>query len=63
MKNPRFRALPRQEWPGLSCLGVKKDENVKFFLDKRDGRRYAPRSLSEGPTLRGCNVSAPSPVN
>jgi hypothetical protein len=46
----------------LSSLGEKRDENVKFFLDKQDGKRYAPRFLSEGPALRGCNFSAPSPV-
>jgi hypothetical protein len=53
MKLARNRAVSRQERPEPGCLGDHKSGNVKFFLDKQDGRTYPPRFISEGPTPRG----------
>ena len=50
MKQAWIRALSRQERPEPASLAW---GNVKFFLDKWEGRLYPPRFIPEGPTPRG----------
>ena len=50
MKQAWIRAVSRQERPEPAGLA---NETVKFFVDKREGRLYPPRFISEGPTPRG----------
>ena len=58
MKKAGIRAVSRQERPEPAGLA---SENVKFFLDKREGRLYPPRFISEGPTPWGVKRFRPQP--
>jgi hypothetical protein len=62
MKMAKNRAVSRQERPRSAVLGWLLSRDVKFFLDKQDGRTYPPHFISECPIPRGCNESALSPV-
>jgi hypothetical protein len=50
MEQAATRAVSRQERPEPAGLAR---GNVKFFLDKREGRQYPPRFISESPTPWG----------
>lgn len=53
MNRVEIKAAIRREKPGQAGLGLGKGGNVKFFIDKASRMLYPPRSICEGPTLKG----------
>ncbi len=53
MSKGETQAAIRGEMPERTSLGLKKDGNVKFFIDKAARILYSPRFVYGGPTLRG----------